>query len=41
MNHAPGSVTPPNPEMVEVGNAVGQRAQRRGLPEGPVRPLGI
>jgi hypothetical protein len=26
MNHAPGAVTPPNPEMVQVGGAVGQRA---------------
>jgi hypothetical protein len=26
MNHAPGAVTPLNPEMVQVGDAAGQRA---------------
>jgi hypothetical protein len=26
MNHAPGAVTPLNPETVQVGDAVGQRA---------------
>jgi hypothetical protein len=26
MNHAPGAVTPPNPEMVQVSDTVGQRA---------------
>ena len=26
MNNAPGAVTPLNPEMVQVGDAVGQRA---------------
>ena len=41
MNHAPGSVASLNPEMVQVGDAVGQRAQRRGLLEGSVRPVGI
>jgi hypothetical protein len=39
MNHTPGAVTPLNPEMVQVGDALGQRAQRRGLPEGSVRPV--
>ena len=41
MNHAPGKVTPLNPEMVQVGGAVGQLAQWRGLLEGAVRPVGI
>src|SRR5437868_3850193 len=41
MYHASGAVTPLNPEMVQVGNAVGQRAQRRGLLEGSVRPVGV
>jgi hypothetical protein len=40
MNHATCAVTPLNPEMVQVGDAVGQRAQWRGLLEGPVRPVG-
>jgi hypothetical protein len=26
MNHAPGAVAPLNPEMVQVGDAVGRRA---------------
>src|ERR1022692_2740677 len=41
MNHASGAVTPLNPEVVQVGDAVGQRAQWRGLLEGAVRPVGI
>ena len=41
MDHAPGAVTPLNPEMVQAGDAVGQRAQRRGLLKGAVRPVGI
>jgi hypothetical protein len=41
MNHTPGTVTPPDPEMVQAGYAVGQRAQWRCLPEGSVRPVGI
>ncbi|HUK69839.1 MAG TPA: hypothetical protein VLW50_13990 [Streptosporangiaceae bacterium] len=31
MNHAPGAVTLLDPEMVQVGDAVGYRAERRGL----------
>ena len=31
MNHAPGAVTPLDPEMVQVGDAVGLRAEWRGL----------
>jgi len=41
MNHAVDAVAPLNPEMVQVGDTVGQRAQRRGLLEGSVRPVGI
>jgi len=41
MNHAPDAVASLNPELVQVGDAIGQRAQRRGLLEGPVRPVGI
>src|SRR5215469_2186691 len=36
VNHAHSAVTPPNPETVQVDDAVGQRAPRRGLVEGPV-----
>src|SRR5208282_1005220 len=28
MNHAADAVTPPDPDLIEVGDAVGQRAQR-------------
>jgi hypothetical protein len=31
MNHASGAVTPLDPEMIQVDDAVGQRAERRGL----------
>ena len=41
VNHASGAVVSLNPEMVQVGYAVGQRAQWRGLLEGSVRPVGI
>jgi len=41
MNHAPGAVTPLDPEMVQVGDAVGQRTERRGLAEGAVGPVGV
>ena len=41
MNHPPGAVTPVNPEMVQVGDAVGHRAERRGLFQGAVRPVGV
>ena len=36
MNHASGAVTPLDPEMVQVDDAVGQRAERRGLAKGAV-----
>jgi hypothetical protein len=41
MNHAPGAVTPLDPEMVQVGDAVGHRPERRGLFQGAVRPVGV
>jgi ribosomal protein S18 acetylase RimI-like enzyme len=41
MNHAPGAVTPLDPEMVQVGDSVGQRAERRGLFQGAVWPMGV
>jgi hypothetical protein len=41
MNHASGVVTPLDPELIQVGDAVGQRAQRRGLLESAVRPVGV
>ena len=37
--HASGTVTPLDPELIQVSDAVGQRAQRRGLVQGPVRPV--
>jgi hypothetical protein len=40
MNHAPGAVTPPDAEVVQVGDAIGQRAERRGLVQGAVWPVG-
>jgi hypothetical protein len=39
VDHATSSVTPPDPELVRAGDAVGQQAQRRGLLQGPVRPV--
>ena len=39
MNHAASAVTSLNPEPVEVGDVAGQRAQRRGLLQGAVRPV--
>ena len=34
MNHASGAVTPENAEMAQVGDAVWQRAERRGMAHG-------
>jgi hypothetical protein len=39
MNHTSRAVTPLYAEMVQVGDAVGQRAERRGLLQGAVRPV--
>jgi len=41
MNHTPGAVMPLDPEVVQVGDCVRQGAQRRGLFEGSVRPVGV
>jgi hypothetical protein len=41
MNHAPGAVAALDPEVIQVGVAVGQRTQRCGLLEGAVRPVGV
>ena len=41
MNHASGMVTPEDAEVVQVGDAFGQRAERRGLVQGTVRPVGV
>jgi hypothetical protein len=39
MNHASGTVAPLDPELLQVGDAIGQRAQRRCLVQGSVRCL--
>ena len=41
MNHASGAVAALDLELIEVGDAIGQRAQRRGLLQGAVRPAGV
>ncbi len=41
MNHASGAVTALDPELIEVGDAIGQRAQLRGLLQGAVRPVRV
>ncbi len=41
MNHASGMVAPLDPELIEVGDAIGQWAQRRGLVQGSVRPVPV
>jgi hypothetical protein len=38
VNHARSAATPPNPEMVQVGDAVGQRAQSPGTGAARARP---
>jgi len=37
--HGSGAVAPPEAERVQVGDAIWQRAQRRGTVQGAVRPL--
>jgi hypothetical protein len=34
MNHASGTIAPLDPELIQVGDAIGQRAQRSGLVQG-------
>jgi hypothetical protein len=41
MNHAADAVTSLNPDPIKVGDAVGESAQRRGLLQGSVRPVGV
>jgi hypothetical protein len=41
MNYASGAITALDPEMVQVGDAVGQRAERCCLFQGAVRPVGV
>jgi hypothetical protein len=41
MNHVPCTVPPPDPELIQAGDVVGQRAQRCGLFQGSVRPVGV
>jgi hypothetical protein len=42
MNHASGAVTPLDPELIQVGDTIGQRAQRRVLVQGcSVRPVPV
>jgi hypothetical protein len=41
MNHASGAVLPPEAEVVQVGDAVRQRAKRRGLVQGAMRPVRV
>ena len=36
-----GTVTPLDPELIQVDDAIGQRAQRRGLVQGSVRPVPV
>ena len=38
---AASAVTPLDPEMIQVSNAVGQGAERRGLVQGSVRPVRV
>ena len=38
INHASGTVAPLDPELIQVGDAIGRRAQWRGLVQGSVRP---
>ena len=39
MEDAASAVTPLDPEMIQISNAVGQGAERRGLFRGAVRPV--
>jgi hypothetical protein len=41
VNHASGTVTPPDPELIQVGDVIGQRAQRRGLVQTSIRPVPV
>src|SRR5689334_13276018 len=41
MDHASGAVTPLDAEVVQAGDAIGQRAERRGLVQGSVWPVRV
>ena len=41
MNHASGAVAPPDVEVVQVGDAIWQRAKRGGLVQGAVWPVRV
>ena len=41
MNHTADAIAPPDLELLQVGDVVGQRAQRRGLLQGSVWPVGV
>jgi hypothetical protein len=41
MDHASGAVAPPDTEVVQVGDTILQRAKRRGLVQGTVRPMSV
>jgi hypothetical protein len=41
MDYASGTITPPDPELIQVDDAIGQRLQRRGLVQGSVRPVPV
>jgi len=40
MIHASSAVRPLDPERIEIGHAIRQRAQWRGLVQGTMRPVG-
>lgn len=41
MNHASSAITPPDAERVRAGDITWQRAKRRSLVQGTVRPVPI
>ena len=41
VDDATGTVMPPDPEMIQIGDAIWQRLQWRGLVQGAVRPVGV
>jgi hypothetical protein len=41
MNNASGAVAAPDAEVVQVGDTIWQRAERRGLVQGAVRPVRV
>ena len=41
MDDASGAVMPLDPELIQVGHAIRQRPQRRGLVQGSVRPVRV